>query len=92
VQKFVRTYHAKYHAVPDALAALWYDGARLLFEAVQRARSTDPASIRAALASTRDFEGVTGRISIDENRNASKPGVILEIENGETKMVQQVTP
>jgi branched-chain amino acid transport system substrate-binding protein len=92
VQKFVQTYYAKYNSLPDALAALWYDGARLLFEAVQRARSTDPASIRDALASTRDFDGVTGRISIDQNRNASKPGVILEIENGETKMVQEVTP
>jgi hypothetical protein len=35
---------------------------------------------------------VTGRISIDENRNASKSGVILKIENGETTMVQQITP
>jgi branched-chain amino acid transport system substrate-binding protein len=92
VQKFVQTYQAKYHAVPDALAALWYDGARLLFQAVQRAGSTDSAKIRDALASTRDFDGVTGRISIDENRNASKPAVILKIENGELKMVQQITP
>ena len=92
VQKFVQTYRAKYNAVPDALAALWYDGARLLFQAVQRAGSTDPAKIRDALASTRDFDGVTGSISIDENRNAAKSGVILEIENGEIKMVQQVTP
>jgi branched-chain amino acid transport system substrate-binding protein len=92
VQKFVQTYRAKYHAVPDALAALWYDGARLLFQAVQRAGSTDSTKIRDALASTRDFDGVTGRISIDQNRNASKPGVILKIESGETKMVQQVTP
>ena len=92
VQKFVQTYRGKYHAVPDALAALWYDGARLLFQAVQRAGSTDSTKIRDALASTRDFDGVTGRISIDQNRNASKPGVILKIESGETKMVQQVTP
>jgi branched-chain amino acid transport system substrate-binding protein len=92
VQEFVKTYRAKYHAVPDALAALWYDGARLLFQAVQRAGSTDSVKIRDALASTRDFDGVTGRISIDANRNASKPGVILKIENGEMKMVQEVTP
>jgi branched-chain amino acid transport system substrate-binding protein len=78
--------------VPDALAALWYDGARLLFQAVQRAGSTDSAKIRDSLASTRDFDGITGRISIDENRNASKPAVILKIENGELKMVQQITP
>ncbi len=92
VQKFVQTYRAKYGALPDALAALWYDGARLLSQAVQRAGSTDPAKIRDALATTRDFDGVTGRISIDENRNASKSGVILKIENGEPEMVQEITP
>jgi branched-chain amino acid transport system substrate-binding protein len=92
VKAFVERYRAKYHATPDALAALWYDGARLLFFAAKRAGSADPEKIRKALASTRDFEGVTGSISIDENRNASKPGVILTIQNGETKMVQQVRP
>jgi len=92
VQNFVQIYRAKYGAIPDALAALWYDGARLLAQAVQRAGATDPAKIRDALAATRDFDGVTGRISIDENRNASKPGVILKIESGEPKMVQQITP
>src|SRR5580700_8704486 len=92
VQKFVQTYRAKYAALPDALAALWYDGARLLSQAVQRAGSTDSAKIRDALAATRDFDGVTGLISIDENRNASKPGVILKIENGKPEMVQEITP
>jgi branched-chain amino acid transport system substrate-binding protein len=92
VQKFVQTYRAKYAALPDALAALWYDGARLLAQAVERAGSTEAAKIRDALAETRDFQGVTGRISIDANRNAAKSGVILKIENGEPKMVQEVTP
>jgi branched-chain amino acid transport system substrate-binding protein len=92
VQKFVQTYRAKYGALPDALAALWYDGAKLLSRAIEQAGSADAARIRDALAATRDFEGVTGRISIDENRNASKSGVILKIDNGEPKMVQQITP
>ena len=92
VQQFVQTYRAKYGALPDALAALWYDGARLLTHAMQQAGSTDAAKIRDALAATRDFDGVTGRISIDENRNAAKPGVILKIEHGKPKMVQQITP
>jgi branched-chain amino acid transport system substrate-binding protein len=92
VQKFVQTYRAKYATLPDALAALWYDGARLLAQAVQHAGSQDPEKVRDALAATRDFDGVTGRISIDDNRNASKPGVILEIVNGEPKLVQQIIP
>jgi branched-chain amino acid transport system substrate-binding protein len=92
VQKFVQTYRTKYATLPDALAALWYDGAQLLAQAVQRAGSTDPGKVREALAATHNFDGVTGRISIDDNRNASKPGVILEIVNGDPKMVQQITP
>jgi branched-chain amino acid transport system substrate-binding protein len=92
VKKFVERYRGKYHVTPDALAALWYDGAGLLFLAVKNAGSADPGKVRDAMAAIHDFEGVTGLISIDQNRNASKPGVILTIQNGETKMVQQVTP
>lgn len=92
VQAFVKEYRARFDSVPDALAALWYDGARLLAQAVERAASTDPAKIRDALATTRDFDGVTGRISIDQNRNAAKPGVILKIENGTPEMVQRIIP
>jgi branched-chain amino acid transport system substrate-binding protein len=92
VQTFVQTYRATYGAAPDALAALWYDGARLLSQAVGRAGSMNAEKIRDALAATRDFDGVTGRISIDENRNASKSGVILKIASGEPKMVEQIPP
>jgi branched-chain amino acid transport system substrate-binding protein len=92
VQKFVQEYRTKYGSVPDALAALWYDAARLLAQAVQRAGSTDSTKIRDALATTRDFDGVTGRISIDQYRNAAKPGVILKIENGTPEMVERINP
>ncbi|HZC58587.1 MAG TPA: ABC transporter substrate-binding protein [Chthoniobacterales bacterium] len=92
VQEFVQECRGKYGSVPDALVALWYDGARILAQALQRAGSTDPAKVRDALAATRDFDGVTGRISIDANRNAAKPGVILKIDNGLPQMVQRVTP
>jgi branched-chain amino acid transport system substrate-binding protein len=92
VQKFVQSYQAKYHSSPDALAALWYDGARILAQAIQQAGATDAAKVRDALAAIKDFPGVTGKISIDENRNAAKPAVILTIENGELKLVDHVAP
>jgi branched-chain amino acid transport system substrate-binding protein len=74
------------------LAALWYDGAGLLADAIRRAGSTEPAKIRDALAGTKNFLGVTGNISVDEQRNASKPVVIVTIENGQLKMVERVEP
>jgi branched-chain amino acid transport system substrate-binding protein len=92
VQKFVQNYQAKYHSPPDALAALWYDGARILAQAIQQAGSTEGAKVRDALAAVKDFPGVTGKISIDENRNAAKPAVILAIEHGELKLVDHVAP
>ncbi|HEY6842445.1 MAG TPA: ethanolamine utilization protein EutJ, partial [Chthoniobacterales bacterium] len=60
--------------------------------AIQRAGSVEAAKIRDALAATHDFDGATGRISIDEDRNAAKSGVILKIDHGEPQMVQQISP
>jgi branched-chain amino acid transport system substrate-binding protein len=92
VQTFVQTYKTKYGTAPDALSALWYDGAGLLADAIRRAGSTESAKIRDALAATKNFPGVTGTVSLDEQRNASKPGVIVTIENGHVKMVERVEP
>src|ERR1700678_980286 len=92
VQTFVQAYKTKYGTAPDALAALWYDGAGLLADAIRRAGSAEPAKIRDALATTKNFPGVTGNISLDERRNASKPGVIVTIANGHVKMVERVEP
>jgi branched-chain amino acid transport system substrate-binding protein len=92
VQGFVEAYRTKYGTAPDALAALWYDGAGLLTDAMRRAGSAESAKIRDALAATKNFPGVTGNISLDEQRNASKPGVIVTIANGQVKMVERVEP
>jgi branched-chain amino acid transport system substrate-binding protein len=82
VKKFVADYQAKYGVAPDALAATAYDAARLLFAAFQRAKSSDPAAVRDALATTKDFPGVTGRITLDANRNAQVPVYLLRIDKG----------
>jgi branched-chain amino acid transport system substrate-binding protein len=92
VQAFVRAYKTKYGTAPDALAALWYDGAGLLADAIRRAGSAESAKIREALAATKNFSGVTGSITLDEQRNASKPVVIVTIANGQVKMVRRVEP
>jgi branched-chain amino acid transport system substrate-binding protein len=48
--------------------------------------------IRDALAQTKDFPGVTGLITIDENRNAKKSAVVLKIEDGKLKYVETISP
>lgn len=92
VQNFVKAYQDRYHGTPDAMAALGYDSAMILADAIKRAGSTDAAKIRDALAATKDFHGVTGVISMDANRNASKPAVILTVKNGQFKYVDTIAP
>jgi branched-chain amino acid transport system substrate-binding protein len=82
VQKFVNDYKGRYGSIPDALAATAYDAARIMFDAIKRANSLDGKAIRDALAATKDFPGVTGRVTFNENRDAVKPIVMIEIKDG----------
>ncbi|HVT73516.1 MAG TPA: ABC transporter substrate-binding protein [Lacunisphaera sp.] len=92
VQAFNARYRRRWGATPDAWAALGYDSALVLADAMARAGAAEPARIRDALAATRDFPAVTGRITIDDNRNASKSAVILTIKDGRYKFVTAIAP
>jgi len=74
------------------MAALGYDSAMILADAITRAGTTDSAKLRDALAATKDYDGVTGQITLDAQRNASKPAVILTIGNGGMHFVETVAP
>lgn len=89
VKKFVADYRAAYGMDPDAGAATAYDAAHMLFDAFRRAKSTESAEVRNALAATKDFPGVTGRITLDANRNAQVPVYMLRIEKGGKFTLQQ---
>jgi branched-chain amino acid transport system substrate-binding protein len=93
VQSFVSAYEKKYNGkVPDAMAILGYDAMKLMADAISRAGSIDGAKIRDALAATKDFPGASGSITIDKDRNAQKPIVILKIEGGKTHFVTSIKP
>ena len=82
IQRFVTNYRQRYqNLTPDAHAALAYDAMRFLAEAMQRAGSTEGPKLREALAATKNFRGVTGVISMDANRNAVKPAVVLKLQD-----------
>ncbi len=90
IQQFVALYKQRYgNSLPDAHAALAYDAARILFAAIARTGSTDGDKLRDALAQTKNFNGVTGVISMDANRNAVKPAVVLKLED--LKFIYQET-
>jgi branched-chain amino acid transport system substrate-binding protein len=114
VQDFIATYQAAYQGKPDGLAALGYDGARILYAAIAEVakdpamaealsdRSGVPATegkrraarqaIRDALAKTANFPGVTGAITIDAQRNATKPAVVVEVTREGPKFVESIAP
>ena len=92
VQDFIKKYKEKFGETPDGLAALGYDAARILIEAMRRAKSLGGDDIARELATTKDFDGVTGKISIDADRNAVKPAVMLEMKNGEPTYVSTIEP
>ena len=81
VQNFVSGYKKKYNVDPTSMSALGYDAAKILFASISRAKSTGKKAIRDAIAQTRDFDGVSGNISIDENRNAKKSAVMIAVKN-----------
>ncbi len=92
VKDFVQKYKAAYNAVPDAFAALGYDAAKLLADAIKRADSTDPDKLRAAIQDTEDFPGVSGKITIGKDRNARKSAVIITIKDGAYKYAETIEP
>lgn len=92
VQEFVTKFKAKYGETPDGMAVLGYDAARIVMDAITRAGVTDGPKVRDALAVTKDFPGVSGSITIDENRNARKALVVLKIENGGLHFAERVNP
>lgn len=82
VQKFVSDHTAKMGKGPDQFAAQAYDGMMLIAEALKAAGSTDRDAVRNALAAIRDYEGVTGKFSFDENRDPVMTPNILQIRDG----------
>ncbi|HEY0550831.1 MAG TPA: ABC transporter substrate-binding protein, partial [Verrucomicrobiae bacterium] len=77
---------------PDALAACGYDSAIVLADAMKRANSSEGPKVRDALAATKDFDAVTGRLTINAQRDATKSAVILQVKGGKFAYLKTVTP
>jgi branched-chain amino acid transport system substrate-binding protein len=94
VKNFVAAYKKRFGTAtaPDSNASLGYDSLLVLADAIKRAGSTDRTKIRDALATTRNFDAVTGRITINEKRDAAKTAVIITVKNGAFKFVESITP
>ena len=85
-------YDEKYHKEPAAFTVLAFDGYRLVLDAIRRADSIDTTKIRDAIAATRDFEGVAGNVTLDENGDATKSAFIKTVKDGKFTYITIVNP
>lgn len=94
VAEFIKAYTAAYQTPPpNAFAALGFDAFNLMADAIARAKSYDTADILRALENTRDFEGVTGKISYDKGSHVpKKPVTLLILEKGIRREVANFIP
>ncbi|HKR64990.1 MAG TPA: ABC transporter substrate-binding protein [Thermoanaerobaculia bacterium] len=92
VQKFVTEYQKRHGKAPEANAALGYDALRIFTDAVRRAGSTDAKKVRDEIAATKEYQGVSGTISMGADRNPIKPVAMIKIENGKMNFAGWVKP
>lgn len=91
VQNFVTKYKEKYNETPNAFAALGYDSAAIIKQAIEAAGSTDNQAVVDALKGI-DYNGVTGHITFDENGDPVKSVTILQINNGSYELYDKIEP
>lgn len=94
VKAFVANYEKKYGVKPNALAALAYDAAYILANAIEAAGSTDWAAINEELAKT-NYAGVSGNISYGDGTYVGDPTkdvTVIKIDNGEYNFYTRVSP
>jgi branched-chain amino acid transport system substrate-binding protein len=91
-KEFVEFYKKENKKDPDAFTALGADAYFILIDAIHRAGSTNGPKVRDALAHTKNFQGISGNISIGEDGNAVKSVVINEVKNGKFVYVTTVNP
>ncbi|MCH4163308.1 MAG: ABC transporter substrate-binding protein [Lentilactobacillus diolivorans] len=80
--KFMNEYKAKYHADAPTFSALAYDSVYMIKSAIESEKSADSVKIAQGLAKIKDFDGVTGKITINKNHDPEKPIAIEQLTNG----------
>ncbi len=92
VKAFADKFKAEYKVESDGLSAMGYDAAKVLFDAMNRAKSWSSKDLRQAIADTKEYQAVTGKITIDSKRNAVKSAVVLKISKGVFKYETTINP
>ncbi len=94
IKKFIAAYNAEYgHDPENAFAALGYDTMYLMADAIKRAGSTDAQAILKAIQETKDFPGITGKISYPDGVHVPQKGVtVIEIADQKFTLAEEMVP
>ena len=89
---FVAAYQKAYNEKPDVFAALAYDSALLVINAIKSANALDTVKIKDAMAKTAGFSGVSGNVTFNEQHNPVKSAVIIEYKDGAQVFKTKINP
>jgi branched-chain amino acid transport system substrate-binding protein len=91
-QSFIKVWRDKYDTAAPALGALGYDATLMIIDAIKRAGTTEPDKLRAALASTKELDAVSGKLTLDANRNPVKPAVVVRVTDSGEVFEAEIPP
>jgi len=92
VQQYIKRYREEYNMEPDMVGASTYDAFQVLFEAIKRVGTDNPAAMRDTIASMKDFYTVTGNlIRYTAKGEAVKAVQIQKVENGQFHYYGEIT-
>lgn len=91
-EKFINAFKAKYsNELPDLFAAQGYDALMLVAKAIKDAKSADPEKFKDTLATTKNYDGVSGTITFQASREPIKsPVYLLEVKGGKFALLKKV--
>jgi len=79
---FVKLFKSKTGHYPVQLSALGYDSFMLIAEALKKSGTTEPKKVAETLWDIKDYHGVSGPISFDDNGETVKTSYILKVVQG----------
>ncbi|MGX7350975.1 ABC transporter substrate-binding protein [Enterococcus canis] len=92
VEPFIKAFQDKFGKQPSSFNALAYDAVYMIKQAIEDQNAADTKAITTGLAGLKDFEGVTGTMTMDKDHNPEKSAVVLGLTDGEESSAETVDP
>jgi len=91
-EAFIKHYKAKYGEEPSAYAACAYDAVMMVKAAATAENAKTSSDIADGLAKLKNFEGVTGNITVNKNHDPVKSAYLVKLEKGKEISAEIVNP